>query len=166
MKDEVQILTKDFHRYCINLEPEYYFFLIELSENKFDGDMEQTFLYLISKYMKYLYKIKIGGSKIATQYQPTTKKYEKFWIEMNPTHMAKLKNLRFYLGYSVSFIIRILIEWEKQELHQVEVLIPKPILTPQELSEIKPTLLHSYDMGVRANYANRLVYMSFRDDFY
>lgn len=166
MKDQILIQTKEIHIYCINFNPKHYQFLIELSETKFEGDLEQTLIYLFSKYMKYLYRIRIRNKKMTTLYQPSTKEYQKCWLQINPTHMAKLKHLRCYLGYSVSFILRILIEWEWEELLNGDVIIQKPELTEQELREIQPSFLHSYEMKVRVNYVSRFVFMNFRDYYY
>lgn len=170
MKDKITFQTKTYHRVCIHLKPEHYHYLKKLSRN-FDKKISKTIIYLVSKYLKYLYKIKISNKKktLTTTYQPKTKEYKKFWIYIEPTKWGKLRHLKFYLGYSMSFIIRIMIEWEMAEEakgRMIDIIIKKPILSLDELKEIPSGFLHHYKFFIEINLQERFVSMRFKDKYY
>ncbi len=90
----------------------HFAFLKQLAITKFQGDISKTIFYLLSKYLKYLYRIKKIDIKrtLTIDYQPPTKEYKRYWISIQPTYWGQLYNLKFSLGYSMSFLIRIMID--------------------------------------------------------
>lgn len=166
MKDHTRFKTQNTNRICINLKSEHYLFLKQLSNTKFDGNLSETILYLISKYLKSLYKIKQTANKktLTITYQPKTKEYIKYNITVNINYWAKVNSLKFYLGYSMSFILRIMIDWEMMEENiQYTPLILKPQLPVDET--FTQSLLHSYDLKMRVRFDKRFVIMIFKDQF-
>jgi len=101
----------------INITPFHYRFLMHLTNTRFGGDLSLAINYLLKKYLAYLYKISLAPTKktLTATYQPRTKEYIVRKISVKPTYWGKLNNLRFYLGISASFILRIMLDWEMQE---------------------------------------------------
>ena len=101
----------------VNITPFHFRFLMHLANTRFKGDLSLTIHYLLKKYLVYLYKISLTPTKktLTATYQPRTKEYRIKKIHIQPTYWGKLNNLRFYLGYSASFILRIMLDWEMQE---------------------------------------------------
>ena len=101
----------------INITPFHYSYLMHLTQTKFGGELSLTIDYLLKKYLAYLYQISISQEKrtLTAFYQPRTKEYIIRKISIQPTYWGKLFDLRFFLGYSISFIIRIMLDWEMQE---------------------------------------------------
>lgn len=165
MKDIKRFQTKKTHRVCINLEPRHFKYLKQLSQKINHGNISLTILYLLSKNIKYLSKINKTYQKrtFTITYQPISKKYKKFWITINPTIWGQLNNLRFYLGFSMSFILRILIDWEMQQDSETlnTIPVPKPDLTFNELKELSHHHIKSYAQKVSIVHRARLVYMDF-----
>ena len=114
----------------INITPFHYRFLIHLTNTRFGGELTLTINYLLKKYLAYLYKISISQEKrtLTASYQPRTKEYIIRKIRIQPTYWGELYELRFFLGYSMSFMIRIMLDWEMQE--QEIPVIPLMILPP------------------------------------
>jgi len=114
----------------INITPFHYRFLIHLTNTRFGGKLTLTINYLLKKYLAYLYKISISQEKrtLTASYQPRTKEYIIRKIRIQPTYWGELYELRFFLGYSMSFMIRIMLDWEMQE--QEIPVIPLMILPP------------------------------------
>ena len=101
----------------INITPFHYRYLMQLTNTKFNGKLSLTIDYLIKKYLAYLYQISISQEKrtLTASYQPRTREYIIRKISIQPTYWGKLFDLRFFLGYSISFLIRIMLDWEMQE---------------------------------------------------
>ncbi len=101
----------------INITPFHYRYLMYLTNTRFQGKLTLTINYLLKKYLAYLYKISISQRKrtLTATYQPRTKEYIIRKITVQPTYWGKLYELRFFLGYSMSFLIRIMLDWEMQE---------------------------------------------------
>ncbi len=101
----------------INLTPFHYRYLMHLTNTKFNGELSLAVDYLLKKYLAYLYQISISQEKrtLTATYQPRTKGYIIRKISIQPTYWGKLYELRFFLGYSMSFIIRIMLDWEMQQ---------------------------------------------------
>jgi len=101
----------------INITPFHYRYLMHLTQTKFGGELSFTINYLLRKYLAYLYQISISQEKrtLTASYQPKTKEYIIRKISIQPTYWGKLYELRFFLGYSMSFLIRIMLDWEMQE---------------------------------------------------
>jgi hypothetical protein len=84
--------------------------LLYLKQNK--ENFSNLFLFLISKYMKRLKKlanIKQSSKKI---YQQACKHYEHQAVRVSHNVHQLLKDVSEMTGYSISHIIRLLIEWE------------------------------------------------------
>ena len=101
----------------INITPFHYRYLMHLTQTKFGGELSLTIDYLLKKYLAYLYQISISQEKrtLTASYQPKTKEYIIRKIKIQPTYWGKLFDLRFFLGYSISFMIRTMLDWEMQE---------------------------------------------------
>ncbi len=101
----------------INITPFHYRYLMHITNTRFSGNLTLAVSYLLKKYLAYLYKISISQKKrtLTASYQPRTKEYIIRKISIQPTYWGKLYELRFFLGYSMSFIIRIMLDWEMQE---------------------------------------------------
>ncbi len=101
----------------INITPFHYRYLMHITNTRFGGKITLTIDYLLKKYLAYLYKISIAQRKrtLTASYQPKTKEYIIRKISIQPTYWGKLYELRFFLGYSMSFLIRIMLDWEMQE---------------------------------------------------
>ncbi len=115
--------------------------------------------------MTYHYKISIASSKrtLTATYQPKTKEYIIRKINIQPNYCGKLNNLRFYLGYSVSFIIRIMLNWEMQEegIPVIPLLTRHP-LNPEDIEEHEQIQFgNSYSSYNKLNYGNLEVYNMF-----
>ena len=101
----------------VNLTPFHYEYLMHLTNTRFGGDLSLTINYLLKKYLVYLNRISISQSKrtLTATYQPRIKGYKIKTIRIQPTYWGKLYDLRKFLGYSISFIIRIMLDWEMQD---------------------------------------------------
>ena len=112
-----QFLTQKKCITSINITPFHYRYLMHLTQTKFNGKLSLTIDYLLKKYLAYLYQISISQEKrtLTATYQPKTKEYIIRRITIQPTYWGKLFDLRFFLGYSISFMIRIMLDWEMQE---------------------------------------------------
>ena len=116
----------------INITPFHYRYLIHITHTRFSGKLTLTIDYLLKKYLAYLYKISISQEKrtLTASYQPRTKEYIIRKISIQPTYWGKLFELRFFLGYSMSFLIRIMLDWEMRE--QEIPIVPLFFLPPLE----------------------------------
>ncbi len=157
----IQFKVKNQHRVCIHLSPHHFKFLKQLASIRYEGDISKTILYLLSKYLKFLYQIKKIDQKrtLTIDYQPPTKEYKRYWININPTYWGHLYNLRFSLGYSMSFLLRIMIDWEMIENQEPnpKILIPLPILNEAPQSTLR--FLQIYAQGVRIYHTSRWIYL-------
>ncbi len=129
------------HDMGLNILPEYYQILIEYSSR----DINKYLEYLYCKYSKNLLRKKISHRKksATSEYQPITKRYKQIKIKrINPYIWDKYKDLKRISGYSISFIIRIFLEWEMLEKHQSERL------------ERGHTLIERIGAAMRVNYSN------------
>ncbi len=122
----------------INITPFHYSYLMHITNTRFRGKLTLTIDYLLKKYLAYLYNISIAQRKrtLTASYQPKTKEYVIRKISIQPTYWGKLYELRFFLGYSMSFIIRIMLDWEMQEEGiPIHPLIFKPQLDDDDQEE-------------------------------
>ncbi len=101
------------HKYCVYIQPHLYLFLKNQSKENFNVFIE----YLIEKFKSNLIAHKNLNSlkKSTEQYQPRTKNYKRVILQnLDPAIWKRLKKLKSMTGYSISFIIRIFIEWEME----------------------------------------------------
>ncbi len=103
----------------INIFPEYYSILLIFSNKNFSSYLG----YLYKKYHKQIIALKISPHKktATAEYQPKTKNYKKYVLnQIHPYIWEKYWDLRRITGYSISFIIRIFLEWELEEKNRIE----------------------------------------------
>jgi hypothetical protein len=149
----------------INLTQFHYQYLMDLTESRFNGNLSLTIDYLLRRYLVYLYKISLTPTKrtLTASYQPRTKNYIVRKIQIQPTYWGKLHELRFLLGFSMSFILRIMLDWEmQQEQIPVEPIFIMPQLTPIE-EEIHARIQfgNNYSSYNRVSHTNLEVYSEF-----
>jgi len=149
----------------INLTLFHYQYLMYLTHTRFGGNLSLTIDYLIRRYLAYLYKISYAPTKrtLTATYQPRTKKYVIKKIRIQPTYWGKLQDLRFFLGYSMSFIIRIMLDWEiQQEQIPVEpIIFMPPFNASDEEIYARIQIGNNYSSYNRLNHANLEVYCEF-----
>ncbi len=138
----------------INITPFHFEYLIYLTETRFNGNLSLTIDYLLKKYLAYLYRISYAPTKrtLTATYQPRTKNYIIRKISIQPTYWGKLYELRFLLGFSVSFIIRIMLDWEMQE----EKFPVEPIFIRPHLTQEDETIYNRIQFGNNYSSYNRL----------
>ena len=149
----------------INITPFHYRYLMHLTDTRFGGKLTLTINYLLKKYLAYLYKISISQEKrtLTASYQPRTKEYIIRKISIQPTYWGKLYELRFFLGYSMSFLIRIMLDWEIQEQEiPVIPLIVLPSLDDEDQEEHRQIQSgDNYSSRHKISHANLVVFSWF-----
>jgi len=140
-------------------------YLIYLSETRFNGNLTLTIDYLLRKYLAYLYKISLAPTKrtLTATYQPRTKNYIIRKINIQPTYWSKLYELRFLLGFSMSFIIRIMLDWEMQDAQiSIDPIFIRPPLTfEDEETHSRIQFGDNYSSYNRVTHSNLEVYSEF-----
>ena len=156
------------HKECktsINITTFHYVYLIYLSETRFNGNLTLTIDYLLRKYLAYLYKISLAPTKrtLTATYQPRTKNYIIRKINIQPTYWSKLYELRFLLGFSMSFIIRIMLDWEMQDAQiSIDPIFIRPPLTfEDEETHSRIQFGDNYSSYNRVTHSNLEVYNEF-----
>jgi hypothetical protein len=157
--------TNEVCKTSINITPFHFEYLIYLTETRFNGNLSLTIDYLLKKYLTYLYRISIAPTKrtLTATYQPRTKNYVIKKIRIQPTYWGKLYELRFLLGFSVSFIIRIMLDWEMQEEQiPVETIFIRPALSLEDEGiHVHIQIGNNYSSYNRLSHANFEVYSEF-----
>lgn len=170
--------NSNFHRekYKVGvfLEKRHSDFFKFLAESKFRNNKTKTILYLIRKYSFYLYKISVMENKqtFTVEYQPKKKIYKKFGIWIDPLVWGKMNDLRKKLGFSMSFLLRIMIEWEMEEegllLDTPHILKPRlslRILRKQEMLFRNTHQWESSSTRFKVNFRSRIVKANFISEF-
>ncbi len=145
-KDQYKL--KNTHQYCIYIQENLYLFLKRNSQNNLSNLLE----YLIRKYKYNVLNQKSISSlgRGSVQYQPKTKNYKRIILKnINPYLWKELKIIKNTTGYSISYIIRVMIEWEMQSKgHYITPLLPlEPVLsnnTQQQLSQNNFIAINNY----------------------
>jgi len=149
----------------INITPFHYWYLMHITNTRFKGKLTLTIDYLLKKYLAYLYKISISQEKrtLTASYQPRIKEYIIRKIRIQPTYWGKLYELRFFLGYSMSFLIRIMLDWEMQEQEiPITPLIATPALDDEDQEEhFQIQSGNNYSSKHRISHASLEVYSRF-----
>ena len=164
-----QYTTKKFSFVCLNLEPQHYEFLKEIANTRFDGSSYRAIFYLLNKYLHHLYVIRITPSKLTetATYQPRTKQYKRRTIKMNPVLWSKLFETRHFVGYSISAMVRIMLDWEMQS--QGYDIIPLVALPQLPRDVFDPSLsenwINNYYYEKQGTYESREIICSFLDEF-
>ncbi len=158
-------IARKTNKTSVNLPPYHYQYLIHLTNTRFQGNLSLTIDYLLKKYLVYLYHISISQTKrsLTATYQPKTKQYVIKTIRVQPTYWGKLCDLRIFLGYSMSFILRIMLDWEMQE-EQIPVLglLERPHLNAEDHEEHAQIQNgHNYASTNRMHHGNLEVYSEF-----
>lgn len=114
MQNEVYYALLETHIVCINIKPEFWHALSFLFPF---ADISQTLSFLLHKHKSALLRISISREKktATTTYQPRTGGYQRRTLRISPSLWKLFKELKEHTGYSISAIIRIIIEWELEE---------------------------------------------------
>ncbi len=147
MKHRDDYNLKKKHFYCINIKSELYQDFLEMSL----GDSNLFLEYLHQKYRKRIIHLKVAHiKKTATaQYQPK-EKYKKIKLKkINPTTWQKYWELRLITGYSISYIIRVFLEWEKIDRKQT---VERPLLPPIMLRDESLNFTYPYNFRILTQY--------------
>ncbi len=170
MNTEDRYYTLYCYRVGINLTPLHYNFLKELSNTRFNKNISHTILYLLSKYLIYLYEIRVTPYKRTetATYQPETKQYKRYNININPTLWSKLFDCRRFIGYSISAILRIMLDWEMIEMgREIVPLVEMPILSEDVFNPLNEgQQIYNYVYTKTADYEPRTIFSFFWDHFY
>jgi hypothetical protein len=115
---EDRYTTRWIYPVCLNLELRHYEFLTQITKTQFGGSYDFAIYSLLNKYLNHLYEIRITPYKKTetANYQPRTKQYKRKTLNINPIMWSKLFEMRHFVGYSISALIRIMLEWEMQSL--------------------------------------------------
>lgn len=102
------------HVVCINIKSELWHALTFLFPST---NISKTLSILLHKHKPALLRISISREKktATTTYQPKTGGYRRKTVRIAPFLWKLLKQLKEHTGYSISAIIRIIIEWELEE---------------------------------------------------
>lgn len=103
----------------VSVLPEYFEYFKKMSRGKHNKYLK----YLYFKYHKRLLSIKHAPNKrtATTTYQPTTKQYKNLKLtNINPYLWDKYWDLRRITGYSISYILRMFLEWEMEFNEQIK----------------------------------------------
>ncbi len=94
----------------LSLQPVYYKILLRFSK----GNINTYLKYLYNRYHQKLLRRKISHIKksATTQYQEITNRYFHWKIRISPYIWDRYWDLRRVCGYSISYIVRIFLEWE------------------------------------------------------
>ncbi len=163
--------TRIIHPVCVNLEPQHYEFLRQLAERRFLGNISDVIHYLLSKYLNHLYEIRVTPTKRTetANYQPRTLRYRRWVILINPVLWSKLFEMRHFVGYSMSALIRIMLDWEmQQEGYDIIPLVAMPIIASETtpLPENHMAMINNYSYAKQGIYEIRQIECSFMDQFY
>jgi len=90
---------------------------------------------------------------------------------MNPVLWSKLFESRHFVGYSISALIRIILDWEMQSLgYDIIPMIPLPDLNTSDIGNIEqqpPELwFDNYFYNKQGFYETREIICSFYDEYY
>jgi hypothetical protein len=166
-------ITHQYHPVCINLEPIHFEFLAEIAMTQFDGNYSNTIYYLLNRYLNQLYKIRTTPIKRTetASYQPKTLRYRRKVIKMNPVLWSKLFEMRHFIGYSISALIRILLDWEMQQQgYDIIPLIPMPNINLNDTTSVSVSTperhINNYYYLKQGFYDPREIFCIFLDEFH
>jgi hypothetical protein len=170
MNIEDRYKTRNFYPVGVNLTRNHYQFLRELANTKFNRSISDAIQYLISKYQRHLNEIRITPYKRTetANYQPKTKQYIRYKIRINPALWSKLFDSRRFIGYSMSALLRIMLDWEMQEKgREIDPLIEMPELPIQDEPHVVGNeTIQNYVYTKTAEYTTRKIFSIFWDQFY
>ncbi|MFN3604549.1 MAG: DUF1564 family protein [Leptonema sp. (in: bacteria)] len=111
MLDTTTVAFEASYRYCVSIQPHLYQFFKENASRNPNPFLE----FLIQKYEKQILYSKAQHQlkRASCQYQPKTKDYKRIVIRgVSPEIWRRLKNLKSLTGYSISYLFRVMLEWE------------------------------------------------------
>lgn len=164
MLDVTHYRHKNKHKVCINIQS---FLCRELK--RLSKKLNNEFLnYLYERHKRKILRVKIAPFKKTetTQYQPKQKAYKKMNLYISPSLWKKYKLLKDITGYSISYIIRVFLEWELQNEGQtITPLLPQierdsdPAFSYEEY-----TTTHNYVLETAWRRQNQEIKLIFWDD--
>ncbi len=109
-KNTTQYVYIEKYRTSISLTSAYFRAMVILSQKNISGYLQ----YLYQKYHQRILQHKVSPIRknATTEYQSRTRRYRHWTIQMTPYIWERYWDLRRVTGYSISYIIRIFIEWE------------------------------------------------------
>lgn len=140
-EDHYQLITT--YRYCIYIQPRLYLFFKLKAKDKFSQFLE----YLLKKYEFTVLDTKNHNSlkKASCKFQPKTKDYKRVVIHKIMSHVwKKLKVLKSITGYSLSYLIRLFLEWEMQEQEALNQNNPNLLPLQQNNDNINLIAINNY----------------------
>ncbi|MFN3603173.1 MAG: hypothetical protein ACK4UJ_00520 [Leptonema sp. (in: bacteria)] len=165
MRDQTQFSFIKMHKVSLNILPDLYQKLKMISYTNFNHFLE----YLYEKYKQRILSLKISPFKkdATTQYQPKKEGYKIVVLKIAPSLWRKFWELRLTTGYSISFIIRVFLEWELESRGQnIVPLLPSIVINQRELELNYPNFFPSnnYICEVKWMRHNDSIYIDFVDD--
>ncbi|MFN3603743.1 MAG: hypothetical protein ACK4UJ_03405 [Leptonema sp. (in: bacteria)] len=159
------------HTMGISILPEYLLTLRNFAQNQWDPFLK----YLYFKYHKKILALKQAPhKKTATAiYQPETKRYKNVKLKgVSPYVWDKYWDLRKITGYSISFIIRIFLEWEMEFIERAKEMEEKRLWEKYTAEGVNKCLYssfsfrNSYSVSKWGSSERNDVKIEFRDEFY
>ncbi|MFN3604011.1 MAG: hypothetical protein ACK4UJ_04805 [Leptonema sp. (in: bacteria)] len=158
---------KSKYKVCVNILPNFHKELLRLSRGKLNHFLE----YLYNTYKRKLLQMKIAPIKgtATTEYQPDHEEYKQIVLYgISPNLWRRYKDLREMTGYSVSFILRVFIEWElMREGIPLTPLLPRDEDSAEGVagySEQNCPLAHNYVIRSQWNRQKNQIKILFWDD--
>lgn len=159
------------HTVGISILPEYYEILCDLANE----DINAFLKYLYFKFHKKLLSIKVAPLKrtATATYQPPSHQYKNKKLKnISPYIWDKYWDLRKTTGYSISYIIRLFIEWElefkeKVEQNDIDKIKEECRRTGVNLCEYPTfTFENNYEWEKKGSSAKSDIIINFKDRFY
>jgi hypothetical protein len=170
MNTEDRYRTWNLYPVGVNLTRNHYQFLRELANTRFNRNISDAIQYLISKYQRHLNEIRITPYKKTetANYQPKTKQYIRYKIRINPALWSKMFDSRRFIGYSMSALLRIMLDWEMlREGYDIMPLIEMPELqTEDESRQEEFQEIQNYVYIKTAEYTTRRIFSIFWDQYF
>lgn len=94
-----------------------YIYFFEQLRIRFKTNNEM-FLFLINKYIKKFQELSEKKTSSIKIYQTSCKQYQQKTLRINKMMHQILKDISDMTGYSISYVIRLIIEWEWEELQR------------------------------------------------
>lgn len=101
-----------FLRFMLYVE---YINIINAIRSQFDSDSDM-FLYLTNKYMNRLKQLSNRKKSSKKIYQPVCNEYQNTTMRVELKIHQILSDISFTTGYSMSYLIRMMLEWEMQSM--------------------------------------------------
>ncbi|MFN3605261.1 MAG: hypothetical protein ACK4UJ_11190 [Leptonema sp. (in: bacteria)] len=167
MEHTDQYQLKKIHYFCVNLKINLYQELLSMSYGNINSFLE----YLYEKFKNRLLHLKIAphNRRATAQYQPKGK-YKKIKLnKIDPSLWQKYWDLRNLSGYSISFILRVFLEWELMDRGTSieDFLLPALNINDSRLTYRYPSpyrTMNNYSIKKSYKKRNRTIYLYYWDD--